>query len=108
VVVMYAGKIVEQGATADVLRNPLHPYTQGLIASRPTAGERRRRLYSIPGQVPSLAALPPYCAFTDRCSRATERCREGIPPLEGKHRQAACFYSGLTTAQENKDTELQP
>jgi len=108
VVVMYAGKIVEQGATADVLRNPLHPYTQGLIASRPIAGERRRRLYSIPGQVPSLAALPPYCAFTDRCARATERCREGIPPLEGKHRQAACFYSGLTTAQENKDTELQP
>ena len=108
VVVMYAGKIVEQGATADVLRNPLHPYTQGLIASRPTAGERRRRLYSIPGQVPSLAALPPYCAFTDRCARATERCREGIPPLEGKHRQAACFYSGLTTAQEKKDTELQP
>lgn len=108
VVVMYAGKIVEQGATADVLRNPLHPYTQGLIASRPTAGERRRRLYSIPGQVPSLAALPPYCAFTDRCGRATERCREGIPPLEGQHRQAACFYSGLTTAQEDKDTELQP
>jgi len=108
VVVMYAGKIVEQGATADVLRNPLHPYTQGLIASRPTAGERRRRLYSIPGQVPSLAALPPYCAFTDRCGRATERCREGIPPLEGKHRQAACFYSGLTTAQEDKDTERQP
>ncbi|MGP9420890.1 ABC transporter ATP-binding protein [Ewingella sp. AOP9-I1-14] len=95
VVVMYAGKIVEQGPTADVLRNPRHPYTQGLIASRPVPGERRRRLYSIPGQVPSLTALPPYCAFTERCAKATERCRQGIPALVGEIRQAACFYSGL-------------
>lgn len=95
VVVMYAGKIVEQGPTADVLRNPRHPYTQGLIASRPVPGERRRRLYSIPGQVPSLTALPPYCAFTERCAKATERCRQGIPALVGQTRQAACFYSGL-------------
>ncbi|WP_194208272.1 ABC transporter ATP-binding protein [Superficieibacter sp. 1612_C1] len=99
VVVMYAGRIVEQGATADVLRNPLHPYTQGLIASRPVPGQRRRRLYSIPGQVPDLAALPPYCAFTDRCAHATDRCRQGIPPLVGQTRQAACFYSGLPEAQ---------
>lgn len=108
VVVMYAGKIVEQGATAEVLRNPLHPYTQGLIASRPTPGELRRRLYSIPGQVPDLAALPPYCAFTDRCERATDRCRQGIPLLEGRSRQAACFYSGLSPANETTQKELQP
>ncbi|STT07866.1 Oligopeptide transport ATP-binding protein OppD [Klebsiella michiganensis] len=57
VVVMYAGRIVEQGATAAILRHPQHPYTQGLIASRPVPGARRRRLYSIPGQVPDLAAL---------------------------------------------------
>ncbi|WP_034915162.1 ABC transporter ATP-binding protein [Erwinia sp. 9145] len=94
VVVMYAGRIVEQGTTAEVLRNPLHPYTQGLIAAKPQPGERRRRLYSIPGQVPDLAALPPYCAFYARCERATERCRAGVPPLIGDERQVACFWSG--------------
>ncbi|BBR20052.1 ABC transporter ATP-binding protein [Klebsiella sp. WP3-S18-ESBL-05] len=95
IVVMYAGRIVEQGPTADVLRNPLHPYTKGLIASRPVPGERRRRLYSIPGQVSDLAELPPYCAFYDRCERATSQCRAGIPSLIGQTRQAACIHSEL-------------
>lgn len=96
VVVMYAGRIVEQGATAAILRHPQHPYTQGLIASRPVPGARRRRLYSIPGQVPDLAALPAGCAFAERCAKATARCRQSIPPLSGQDRQAACFYCELS------------
>ncbi|HFD8274213.1 TPA: ABC transporter ATP-binding protein [Raoultella ornithinolytica] len=93
VVVMYAGRVVESGPTAEILRHPQHPYTQGLIASRPVPGERRRRLYSIPGQVPDLAALPAGCAFADRCQRASVVCRQSLPPLLGTTRQAACFHT---------------
>ncbi|HFE9266933.1 TPA: ABC transporter ATP-binding protein [Raoultella ornithinolytica] len=93
VVVMYAGRVVESGPTAEILRHPLHPYTQGLIASRPVPGERRCRLYSIPGQVPDLAALPAGCAFADRCQRASAVCRQSLPPLLGTTRQAACFHT---------------
>ena len=93
VVVMYAGRVVETGPTAEILRHPQHPYTQGLIASRPVPGERRRRLYSIPGQVPDLAALPPGCAFADRCERASADCRQSLPPLRGTTRQVACFHT---------------
>ena len=93
VVVMYAGRVVESGPTAEILRQPQHPYTQGLIASRPVPGERRRRLYSIPGQVPDLAALPAGCAFADRCQRASAACRQSSPALLGTTRQAACFHT---------------
>ena len=95
VLVMYAGRVVESIAACD-LDNARHPYTQGLIASRPVPGARRRRLYSIPGQVPDLAALPAGCAFAERCAKATARCRQSIPPLSGQDRQAACFYCELS------------
>ncbi|PLR37354.1 dipeptide/oligopeptide/nickel ABC transporter ATP-binding protein [Chimaeribacter californicus] len=96
VVVMYAGRVVEQGDTREVLENPQHPYTRGLMAARPVPGQRRKRLYAIPGQVPDPADLPPGCAFADRCPDAQPRCRAAIPPLYGSaQRQSACFYSDL-------------
>ncbi|WP_129544424.1 ABC transporter ATP-binding protein [Serratia sp. 1D1416] len=92
--VMFAGRIVEQGPTREVLADPQHPYTQGLMASRPVPGQRRRRLYSIPGQVPDLTRLPDHCAFAERCAQATARCRDGVPPLYGPlQRQSACFLN---------------
>jgi peptide/nickel transport system ATP-binding protein len=95
VVVMYAGRVVETGPVRDILRQPRHPYTRGLLASRPVPGRRLKRLVSIPGQVPSPARLPDHCAFAERCFAAAEVCRTGIPALEpaaAPHR-AACFLA---------------
>jgi peptide/nickel transport system ATP-binding protein len=75
VCVMYAGRIVESGPTAELLDRPLHPYTAGLIASIPSRNERGRPLHQIPGMPPSLMSLKPGCAFRDRCARATEACQ---------------------------------
>ena len=95
VVVMYAGKIVEIAPTAEFFRNPLHPYSQGLIASIPDIeGARDRdRLASIPGDVPSLSPPPPGCRFASRCDRATERCRTAQPEMAviSDDHQVACF-----------------
>jgi len=74
VCVMYAGRIVEQGTTAQVLETPAHPYTQGLLDSVPSRNAPGARLRQIPGMTPSLADLPPGCAFRDRCSRADAAC----------------------------------
>jgi oligopeptide/dipeptide ABC transporter ATP-binding protein len=79
VAVMYAGRIVEQGSVRAILRDPKHPYTQGLLASIPggTPGERLR---AIEGTVPMLGALPPGCAFNPRCPFRFEPCTRGAPP----------------------------
>ncbi|MBK7744640.1 MAG: ABC transporter ATP-binding protein [Betaproteobacteria bacterium] len=80
VCVMYAGRIVEQGRVADVLSQPLHPYTQGLLDSVPSRSERGARLRQIPGMTPSVIDLPPGCAFRERCSRAAAAC--AVTPQE--------------------------
>lgn len=72
--VMYAGRIVEQGTTEDVLNHPAHPYTQGLLDSVPSRSPRGAPLRQIPGMTPSLLNLPPGCPFRDRCARASRVC----------------------------------
>jgi peptide/nickel transport system ATP-binding protein len=76
--VMYAGRIVEQGTTEDVLTHPAHPYTQGLLDSVPSRNRRGEPLRQIPGMTPSLLNLAAGCPFRDRCSRATAVC-ETLP-----------------------------
>ena len=78
--VMYAGRLIEQGPTAEVLRRPRHPYTQGLIDSLPSRAPPGRDLIQIPGATPSLTALPSGCAFKARCTHATSAC--DVPPDE--------------------------
>jgi oligopeptide/dipeptide ABC transporter ATP-binding protein len=90
---MYAGRIVEQAPVGELFARPLHPYTQALLRSMPTLGMRRERLETIPGQVPSLTALPSGCAFRDRCPRRIEDCADVVPPLEehGAGHRVACI-----------------
>jgi oligopeptide/dipeptide ABC transporter ATP-binding protein len=79
IAVMYAGRIVEEGATTDVLTAPKHPYTQGLLAASPSL--RRAKLSPIPGTVPQLTALPPGCSFAPRCSFHRADCDDAMPEL---------------------------
>ncbi|WP_424984277.1 ABC transporter ATP-binding protein [Maritalea sp. S77] len=89
--VMYGGKLVEKGSTRDVLRNPLHRYTMGLLQSVPENVEPRTPLFSLPGTPPSLMNLPKGCAFAPRCAHAVDACATTKPPLEGTQHQVACF-----------------
>ena len=80
VVVMYAGRIVEKGTAQEIFSNPSHPYTIGLMASKPVINRRVYRLYSIPGKVPNPIDMPDYCYFRDRCEKCVERCQGKYPP----------------------------
>ncbi|MFP5222434.1 MAG: ABC transporter ATP-binding protein [Acidobacteriota bacterium] len=79
--IMYAGSIVEVGPTAEIITNPSHPYTQGLLAALPGLQKRRGRLNQIPGVMPGLTSIPPGCAFHPRCQNAMPVCSEKIPAL---------------------------
>ena len=90
IAVMYAGRIVEEGSTADVLTSPKHPYTQGLLAASPTL--LRGKLSPIPGTVPQLTALPPGCSFAPRCKFRRADCEPAVPELRnaGNGQSARC------------------
>ena len=81
VVVMYAGRIVEQGTAEEIFSHPAHPYTIGLMASKPVVGRQVDKLYSIPGKVPNPINMPNYCYFKDRCEMCMNGC-EGDYPCE--------------------------
>ncbi len=91
VAVMYAGRIAEIGEVHELIRNPMHPYTQGLMAAIPTLAVRARRLMQIPGAMPRLTATPRGCAFAPRCPQAFERCAERPPLIAVGDRGAACW-----------------
>ncbi|MDY0096320.1 MAG: ABC transporter ATP-binding protein, partial [Candidatus Vecturithrix sp.] len=97
VIVMYAGKVVEEGKTEAIFDDPKHPYTQGLLRSIPKIGERtqqgRRRLQEITGNVPNSYQLPPGCSFHPRCPAVMNICREKIPGLSqpGPQRSVRCW-----------------
>ena len=97
IAVMYAGKIVEMGATGDVINDPRHPYTRGLIRALPGSRTPGSRLYQIPGTMPTLTDIPPGCAFHPRCGECMPVCRSQTPPLvaaDGEERTVACHLYG--------------
>ena len=100
VIVMYAGKKVEEATVEALFETPLHPYTRGLMASMPAVialgAKTDARLTEIPGMVPSLTKLPPGCAFAPRCKLAVDRCRQEYPPLDEikSNHWAACWRAG--------------
>ncbi|NBJ68005.1 MULTISPECIES: ABC transporter ATP-binding protein [Clostridia] len=98
VVVMYAGQVIEEGTTREILKYPNHPYTKGLIRSLPTMNKKEQRLYSIPGIVPKPKMGRVGCRFAPRCDLAFERCFQETPPLFelGRIRKSRCFLNEQT------------
>ena len=96
VMVMYAGKIVESGGVRELLKNPSHPYTIGLLKCVPRLETKTDTLYSINGQPPSLLDAPEVCRFAPRCPERSESCQEAIPPFVtvGQGHQVSCWRRG--------------
>ncbi|OPA81146.1 dipeptide/oligopeptide/nickel ABC transporter ATP-binding protein [Paenibacillus selenitireducens] len=96
VVVMYAGKIIEEAPVLELFKDPQHPYTQGLLKAKPIINQEQERLYSIPGQVPNPIELEDNCHFHDRCQFCMDICKQKQPPLRthgnAKHKTACWLY----------------
>jgi peptide/nickel transport system ATP-binding protein len=107
VAVMYAGRVAEIGPVADVIHQPRHPYTAGLMGSIPSLEGHAERLVQIDGSMPRLNAIPPGCAFNPRCGRRLPRCGQDRPELmpAGTSR-AACWLHEGATASGGKQSEV--
>ncbi len=95
IVVMYAGRVVEKGTAEDIFEHPAHPYTIGLMASKPVVGKQVDKLYSIPGKVPNPINMPNYCYFKDRCEMCVEKCDGAYPheiSLSATHKVSCYRY----------------
>ena len=80
VVVMYAGRVIEKGTAEEIFHRPCHPYTIGLMKSKPVVGKKVDKLYNIPGSVPNPVSMPDYCYFRDRCEMRCDKCDGEYPP----------------------------
>ncbi|MDF2542618.1 MAG: oppD [Herbinix sp.] len=108
VVVMYAGRIVEQGTAKEIFQEPMHPYTIGLMKSRPILNEETERLYSIPGNVPNPINLPPHCYFKNRCEKCIDKCSGAYPNLisVSPTHKVSCYLYGDKNSASVKNTKV--
>ena len=108
VVVMYAGKVVEKGTAKEIFAHPAHPYTIGLMASKPVVGKRVDALYSIPGKVPNPVNMPDYCYFKDRCEMCIADCAGEYPceiSISPTHKVSCYRYYEKNLKKEGADNE---
>lgn len=108
VVVMYAGRVVEKGGVREIFHHPAHPYTVGLMKSRPMKGRKTQRLYSIPGSVPNPVNLPPHCYFKNRCADCMEICEGPYPEMRKitDTHYVSCYRDCDTKEGDKKDEEV--
>jgi peptide/nickel transport system ATP-binding protein len=111
-IVMYAGRIIEQGPTRDIINKAQHPYTQGLIKALPHQGTPGERLYQIPGSMPLPNSLPSGCAFHPRCLYAENICQQQVPEfVQSGASKVACHLVGKTISQDQPsgpNTTIEP
>ncbi|MCK5864842.1 MAG: ABC transporter ATP-binding protein [Marinobacter adhaerens] len=106
--VMYSGRIIEQGPTPEIINDAQHPYTQGLINALPQMGEPGERLFQIPGSMPSLKNVPSGCPFHPRCNFATEQCKQAMPEyVRSGNVNVACYEVANLIEQEKRMQEAE-
>lgn len=106
--VMYSGRIIEQGPTREIINDAQHPYTQGLINALPQMGEPGERLFQIPGSMPSLKNVPSGCPFHPRCKFATEQCKQAMPEyVRSGNVNVACYEVANLIEQEKRMQEAE-